>query len=210
MTSAVLPSAPLSTRPGATPRYPDRILAACLLCVALLAAALGAIDRASGAGGWTVALHSLAGWCHLRSGALAAAETEFRAAADLDAASVDPQVGLGYVRLRRGSPGEAEERFRFARRRDPGNLDALKGLGLALRDEKKYAEAARIFRDALRVKPGDAEVQALLDQALAAGGGGEETRPLPPATGTRIQVMARAQEGDQLLAGPRAAVAVKD
>ena len=195
MTSAVLPSARLSTRPGATPRYPDRILAACLLCVALLAAALGAIDRASGAGGWTVALHSLAGWCHLRSGALAAAETEFRAAADLDAASVDPQVGLGYVRLRRGSPGKAEERFRFARRRDPGNLDALKGLGLALRDEKKYAEAAPIFRDALRVKPGDAEVQALLDQVLAAGGGGEETRPSPPATGTGIQVIARARDG---------------
>jgi len=157
--------------------------------------ALEAIDRASRAGGWTVALHSLAGWCHLRAGAPAAAETEFRAAAGIDAKAIDPQVGLGYVLLRRGSPAEAEDRFRFALRGAPGHLDAMKGLGLALRDEKKYADAAGVFRDALRVSPGDAETQGLLDQVLAAGGGDEETRPRPPATGTGIQVIARARDG---------------
>src|SRR6266581_8429907 len=61
--------------------------------------ALETIGRASRGGGWTVALHSLAGWCHLRSGEIAAAETAFRAAADLEKTAVDPQVSLGVALL---------------------------------------------------------------------------------------------------------------
>lgn len=159
-------------------------------------AALEVIRRAAEAGGWTVALRSLAGWCRLRGGEVGEAEAEFKAALAIDSGAVDPQVGLAYALVRRGSPVEAEQGFRSALRGDAGNLDALKGLGLALRDQKKYADAARVFRDALHLKPDDAETTAFLEQALAAGGGGRESRPRPGAPrDAGIQVIARARDG---------------
>jgi len=185
-------------RPRSSPPSPagaDYDEAVRLYVVGHFQEALEAINRASATDGWSAALRALAGWCHLRAGALAAAEAEFRAALKLDAGAVDPHVGLGYVLLRRGSSTEAEDQFHFALRREASNLDAQKGLGLALRDQKKYSDATQAFRDALRLKPGDAEAEGLLQQALAAGDGGREERPRGPATGTAIRVVAQARDG---------------
>ncbi len=182
-------------RPASSPADSSYDEAVRLYDVGHIPEALEAIRRASVAGGWTVALRSLGGWCQLRAGAPARAEEEFRAALKLDAVAIDPHVGLGYVLLRRGMPLDAEAEFRFALLGEPGHVDALKGLGLALRDQKKYADAAQAFRDVLRLKSGDAEAEGWLRQALAAGGDGRESRPRGPQTGTAIQVVARARDG---------------
>jgi tetratricopeptide (TPR) repeat protein len=158
--------------------------------------ALEVIARVTAAGGSSVALHALAGWCHLRGGDLRQAESEFEAALVLDQGAIDPRVGLGYVNLRRGSPAQAAGRFQAVLRRDPRNLDALKGLGLAERDRKRYGEAAAAFRSVLAIAPQDGEAAAFLDQVLAASGDVREIRPRPAVPASQpIRVVARAADG---------------
>jgi tetratricopeptide (TPR) repeat protein len=155
--------------------------------------ALEVIDDAARRDGWSAALHTLAGWCHLRGGSLQAADSQFRAALILEPSAVEPQVGLGYTLLRQGSAGAADERFERALHRDPRNTDALKGSGLALRDLKRFGEAADRFRLALRTSPGDPEATAFLNQVLAASGEAREVRPRPAAPADApIRVVARA------------------
>ncbi|MGH9797374.1 MAG: tetratricopeptide repeat protein [Candidatus Polarisedimenticolia bacterium] len=166
------------------------------------AEALAVIDRAlqrkeNRQGNAGAALRTLAGWCHLRRGALDSAEREFRAAVDLAPRAVDARVGIGYVHLRRGRAGEAEAAFAAVLEETPRHADALKGAAMALRDQRRFPEAAARLRQALAVDPADTEAKGLLEQALAAGGaGGREARPRPPA-GDRvpIRVVARAGGG---------------
>ena len=184
----------IAAAPKATPPAYDQALD--LYRAGRTTEALAVIERAVAAFGTTPALHALAGWCHLRQGALESAESSFQAALVLDPRAIDPQVGMGYVLIRRGEPRPAAERFAIALRRDPENFDALKGLGLARRDQKRHAEAADLFRRVLAGAPGDAEAQALLDQALAASGSVRETRPRPAVDPeTPITVVARAGAG---------------
>ncbi len=157
--------------------------------------ALEALRRGAEGGRWTVALHTLAGWCLLRGGSEKGAEEEFRAALVMQAGAIEPRVGLGYVLLRRGSPRAAAQEFGIALRGDPKNADALKGLGIALRDQKRFAEAADKFRLTLRQAPDDEETIALLNLALAAGGAAREVRPRPPEPAEMpLRVVARAGE----------------
>jgi tetratricopeptide (TPR) repeat protein len=158
--------------------------------------ALAVIRRALEGGAVAPGLRALAGWCHLREGSLDAAEAEFREAAGLDPEAVEPRVGLGYVLLRRGRPSQAERWFREALRARPQNTDALKGTGLAERDLGRFGEAAARFREVLAIDPADGEARALLEQALAAGGAQDESRPRPPVpAGRPIRVVAEARDG---------------
>jgi tetratricopeptide (TPR) repeat protein len=158
--------------------------------------ALESIGRAIREFGANAALLSLSGWCRLRGGDPAKAESDFHAALVLDSSAADPHVGLGYVRLRRREPREAAREFEAALGRAPGSADALKGLGLARRDEKRFGEAADLLRRALKAAPGDVEAQALLDQVLAASGEAKETRPRPPVrAGEPLRVIAEARDG---------------
>jgi tetratricopeptide (TPR) repeat protein len=101
-----------------------------------------------------------------RKGNLAAAQTEFEKAVQLNPQSADAHLNLGVLMMRQGKADAAGREFRLAISLNPNFAEARFNLGLAMASQKRWREAVETLQAAIRLDPGNARVHCNLARVL--------------------------------------------
>ena len=94
----------------------------------------------------------------IRSGNLAQAVEQFKAALKIKPDFDDAHYNLGYALSRQGNLEAGIHHFGETLRLDPDNLKALNNMGVALALKGRYREAVNYFEAALKLNPRDADI----------------------------------------------------
>jgi len=94
----------------------------------------------------------------IRSGNLAEAVEQFKAALKIKPDFDDAHYNLGYALSRQGNLEAGIHHFGETLRLDPDNLKALNNMGVALALKGRYREAVNYFEAALKLNPRDADL----------------------------------------------------
>ncbi|MGH9449273.1 MAG: tetratricopeptide repeat protein [Terriglobia bacterium] len=105
-----------------------------------------------------------------RSGDLAGAIAEYRAALALDPALVQAHINLIQLYARTGDAEAAEQQYEAAVRLDPNHADCYYNYGVMMFRLHDYAKAEAAFRRAIGINPYDADAQDNLGFLLARQG----------------------------------------